>query len=316
MLLSHTSGLANLRYLEEDRQLKLYFDPGSRYAYSGEGLILLQLVVEEITGKPLRELMEQQVFQPLGMSRTSMVWESSFGRDFANYVKETGRGESQAWQKLIRVLGHELNNSLAPIKSIAGSLRSRVDENGFPEDAMPDFERGLAVIESRAEALNRFVQGYREFAKLPPPRKREISIGPLLERVVKLETRLEVQLAPCPDLDLYADPDQLEHLLINLVRNGVEATRERMAEEHYLPHVQITWTAEQHWLRISVLDNGVGLSNPANLFVPFYTTKDHGSGVGLILARQIAEVHNGSLQLANRTGAQGSEAQVRLPRNQ
>ena len=256
-------------------------------------------------GTETRWMVRRTSFRQRGVPHTLLLLS-----DVSSALREE---EYRAWQKLIRVLGHELNNSLAPIKSIAGSLRSRVDRNGFPGDDLPDFERGLSVIESRAEALNRFVQGYREFAKLPPPRKRETSIRSLLERVVKLETRLEVGLTTGPDLILLADPDQLEHMLINLVRNAVEATRERMNEENYRPDVQITWTSEQHWARVSVLDNGPGLVNPSNLFVPFYTTKAHGSGVGLILARQIAEAHDGSVQLSNRRDQQGCEAQVRLP---
>ena len=224
-------------------------------------------------GTETRWMVRRTSFRQRGVPHTLLLLS-----DVSSALREE---EYRAWQKLIRVLGHELNNSLAPIKSIAGSLRSRVDRNGFPGDDLPDFERGLSVIESRAEALNRFVQGYREFAKLPPPRKRETSIRPLLERVVKLETRLEVQLTTGPDLLLLADPDQLEHMLINLVRNAVEATRERMTEENYRPDVQITWTSERRWARLSVLDNGPGLVNPSNLFVPFYTTKAGGSGVGL-----------------------------------
>lgn len=224
--------------------------------------------------------------------------------------------ERIAWRRLIRVLGHEISNSLAPIKSIAGTLRSRLPQaNG----TMPDFDRGLGVIESRAESLNRFVQAYRQLAQLPAPAMRRVPVRPLLERVVSLETRLEVSLGEAPQVEVFADPDQMEQLLINLVRNGVEAAcsaREEalgagIASEEV--SVTIHGNVDADFLSVTVEDNGPGLTNPANLFVPFYTTKKTGSGVGLVLARQIAEAHGGTLDLRNRANTHGCEAELRIP---
>jgi two-component system, NtrC family, nitrogen regulation sensor histidine kinase NtrY len=241
--------------------------------------------------------------------------------------------ERVAWQRLIRVLGHEISNSLAPIKSIAGTLRARLPEtmNG----SLPDFDRGLGVIESRAESLNRFVQAYRQLAQLPAPSLRRVPVRPLLERVVSLEQRLEVQLGAIPQAEILADLDQIEQLLINLVRNGVEAafsareesiakavatavaTKEPPAPGRVTlaPAVSIHAHAEPRagFLAIIITDNGPGLTNPGNLFVPFYTTKKTGTGVGLALARQIAEAHSGTLELRNRTHTHGCEAIVRVP---
>jgi two-component system, NtrC family, nitrogen regulation sensor histidine kinase NtrY len=253
-----------------------------------------------------------------------MVRRSSFRQDgiphtliLLSDVSAALREEERiAWRRLIRVLGHEISNSLAPIKSIAGTLRSRLPQsNGL----LPDFDRGLGVIESRAESLNRFVQAYRQLAQLPAPAMRRVPVRPLLERVVSLETRLDVALGDTPPVEVFADPDQMEQLLINLVRNGVEAAcsaREEAVAASIVPEelcVTMRSTIDSDFLSILIEDNGPGLTNPANLFVPFYTTKKTGSGVGLVLARQIAEAHGGTLELRNRAGTHGCEAELRIP---
>ena len=237
--------------------------------------------------------------------------------------------ERVAWQRLIRVLGHEISNSLAPIKSIAGSLRSRIPQNEELNGSLSDFDRGLEVIESRAESLNRFVQAYRQLAQLPAPSLRRVAVRPLLERVVSLEQRLPIQLKNVPEAEILADPDQMEQLLINLIRNAVEAAfsaREESISKAVVakqaqpsaaialaPEVIVQANAEAGFLSITIADNGPGLTNPGNIFVPFYTTKKTGTGVGLTLARQIAEAHQGTLELTNREDTRGCEAVVRVP---
>jgi two-component system, NtrC family, nitrogen regulation sensor histidine kinase NtrY len=218
--------------------------------------------------------------------------------------------ERQAWQRLIRVLGHELNNSLAPIKSIAGSLGSLVRREPHPPDWKDDLERGLSVISTRAEALSRFMGAYARLARLPPPRLEALHVPAFVERVVRLETRMPVAIEPGPEIDVRADSDQLEQLLINLVKNAVEAASETNGG------VRVGWArtpAAAPFVEIHVDDEGPGLSNTSNLFVPFFTTKPAGSGIGLVLSRQIAEAHGGSLTLANRPGARGCRATLRLP---
>ncbi len=214
--------------------------------------------------------------------------------------------ERQAWQRLIRVIGHEINNSLAPIKSIAGSLESLVARDELPSDWHEDMKRGLAIIAARSDALSRFTTAYARLAKLPAPRKEPLDVAALVTRVCSVETRLSVQVAGAP-LRIRADPDQLEQLLINVVRNGVDAARQAGGG------VSVGWKAEGRTFSLWVEDEGTGLPNESNLFVPFFTTKPGGSGIGLVLSRQIAEAHGGSLTLENRTDRRGCRALLRLP---
>ncbi len=215
--------------------------------------------------------------------------------------------ERQAWQRLVRVLGHELNNSLAPIKSMAGSLSSLLKRDPRPQDWDEDMARGLQVINSRTDSLTRFMAAYARLARLPEPSLQPVDLSSLVKRVARLENRLEVQVAGGPELVLDADPDQLEQLLINILKNAVEAAQEHQGG------VAMGWKLVASSVRISVLDEGPGLPNTANLFVPFFTTKPRGSGIGLVLSRQIAEAHGGSLSLHNRSDTRGCEARLELP---
>ena len=215
--------------------------------------------------------------------------------------------ERAVWQRLVRVLGHEVNNSLTPIKSIAESLASLLAREPLPADWREDMQRGLSVVGSRAEALARFLEGYTRLAKLPPPRKEAVSIVDCIRRVAGLETRLAVQLRPGPAITLSADRDQLEQLIINLVRNAADAALETQGE------VAVRWATNGAYLEVRIEDDGPGISNPSNLFVPFFTTKPGGSGIGLVLSRQIAEAHGGTLTLDNRTDRRGCVAVLRMP---
>lgn len=215
--------------------------------------------------------------------------------------------ERQAWQRLIRVIGHELNNSLAPIKSIAASLESVLARRSRPTDWEDDMRCGLAVVKSRAEALSRFMDSYARLARLPPPQFRTVDIGTCIRRVVGLETRLHPTLLPGPEVAVQADGDQLEQLLINLVRNAADAALETGGA------VNVSWSKNGDSLEVWVEDEGPGLPNTSNLFVPFFTTKPGGSGIGLVLSRQIAEAHGGTLTLENRKTGPGCEARLRLP---
>jgi two-component system, NtrC family, nitrogen regulation sensor histidine kinase NtrY len=184
------------------------------------------------------------------------------------------------------------------------------------DGATKDFERGLSVIEDRAESLNRFLQAYHQLSRLPSPPLREVGIGHLIEKVSHMETRLTVEIKGGPQVTLQVDSDQIEQVLINLVRNAAEAASSpdfSGKQRNEVPVVEIAWCTDGADLRILIRDNGPGLTNEGNLFVPFYTTKPGGSGIGLTLARQIAEGHKGTVMLRNRVGVTGCEAELRLP---
>src|SRR6476661_8655613 len=221
--------------------------------------------------------------------------------------------ERQAWQRLIRVIGHEMNNSLAPIKSIAGSLATILERDPPPADWREDVQRGLGVIASRSESLSRFMNAYARLAKLPPPKLAPLDVPAIVDRVVTLEKGHNVQIGGGPRLAIQGDTDQLEQLLINLLRNAVDAVRETGGA------VRVGWQrspgSSPPAMELWVEDEGPGLSNTGNLFVPFFTTKPGGSGIGLVLSRQIAEAHGGSLILANRDDRIGCRASLRLPLN-
>jgi len=215
--------------------------------------------------------------------------------------------ERQAWQRLIRVIGHEINNSLAPIKSIAGSLESMLAREQMPDDWDDDMRRGLAVIAARSDSLSRFTTAYARLAKLPAPKVQMVNVQALVRRIASVETKLPVMIEPSPDLDIRADPDQLEQLLINLVHNACDAALQTGGG------VTVAWRREGRAFELWIDDEGSGLTNASNLFVPFFTTKPGGSGIGLVLSRQIAEAHGGSLTLENRTDRRGCRAFLRLP---
>jgi nitrogen fixation/metabolism regulation signal transduction histidine kinase len=281
---------------------------GACLAVRSESLIPLRF-----SSPNARWLVRRSTFRQGGVPHTLIV--------LADVSRALREEERSAWQRLIRVLAHELNNSLTPIKSVAESLSARLSQLGAESEQQRDFERGLAIIESRAAALNRFLQAYRQLAQMPPPALRKAALLPIVERAAGLETRLPIQVRAGPEVELMIDPDQIEQMLINLVRNAVEAAQEapqsqagRAAEASETPEVVIRWNVTEKDLVLTIEDNGPGLMNPGNAFVPFYTTKPQGSGIGLVLSRQIAEAHAGSLELLNRSDARGCRVKVVLPR--
>jgi len=336
---------ALLRRVVEEIEVPLFtFDPDQILRLvNSAGERLLQQPAVRLLGRTAKEIgldkclsVESETVVPLTFQAPNARWlvrRSSFRQrgvphtlvvlsDVSRALREEERG---AWQRLIRVLGHELNNSLTPIKSIAGSLHAQVSKTVLDADARQDFQRGLAIIGTRADSLNRFLQAYRQLAQMPPPALRKTPLPPIVERVAGLETRLRVQIIPGPDVELMLDPDQFEQMLINLVRNAVEAALEPRHRENGIqegnvpvspdsdPQVIMHWELTDRDLVLTVDDNGPGFLNPSNAFVPFYTTKPAGSGIGLVLCRQIAEAHGGSIELMNVKERKGCRARILLP---
>jgi nitrogen fixation/metabolism regulation signal transduction histidine kinase len=333
---------ALLRTVMEEIEVAVFtFDDGNKLRLvnrAGERLLAQPLerllgrtaaelnLAECLEGEPGRTL---QMAFPGGLGRWGMR-RTSFRQHglphqlivLADLSRALREEERQAWQRLLRVLGHELNNSLAPIKSISGSLSSLLAKNPRPVDWMEDMQGGLGIIAARSDALSRFMTSYTRLARLPPPKLQPLAITPWLQRVASLETRLAVMLVPGPDITIQADGDQLDQVLINLLRNAADAAceshvpqQDAMASEisKQTPQVVMSWGKAGNLMEIRIEDNGPGLANTTNLFVPFFTTKPGGSGIGLVLCRQIAEAHGGSLSLENRTAERGCLARLKLP---
>ncbi len=281
------------------------------------------LVELDLKDTQARWLLRRSSFRQNGVPHTLIVLS-----DVSRALREE---ERRAWQRLIRVLGHELSNSLAPIKSIAGSLSSRVSATPMDSDVRHDLQHGLEIIEARSASLHRFLEAYRRLAQMPAPVLREVELAKLVARVASLETRIKVWVQPGPDLIIIADPDQLEQMLINLVRNAADAVLELSTAPVQAKcsdgpsdsrssadtdrKVNVRWDFTDTDVHLLIEDNGPGLLNPANVFTPFYTTKPSGSGVGLVLSRQIAEAHGGRIEITNRSGERGCLVRVVLPRS-
>jgi two-component system, NtrC family, nitrogen regulation sensor histidine kinase NtrY len=227
--------------------------------------------------------------------------------DVSEAVREEERESSR---RLIRVLGHEINNSLAPIGSISATLASLLRREELPSDWKEDLVEGLRVIENRAGALGRFMSEYSRLSRLPAPSFSSVDVRAWVRRVVALETAVPIEVEDGGPCQIEGDGDQLEQLLINISRNACEAARE--ARGHDRPWVWIGWKCESDELVLQVRDNGAGLAPSENLFVPFFSTKVGGSGIGLVLSRQIAEAHGGSLEIHNHPEG-GAEVILQLP---
>jgi nitrogen fixation/metabolism regulation signal transduction histidine kinase len=213
--------------------------------------------------------------------------------------------ERAAWQRLVRVLGHEVNNTLAPIQSLAMTCRSMLSDG---EAAVVEVRAALEVMEHRAASLAHFISEFARLARLPAPRLEPLELAEQLRRVASLDARCPVRVVGKGPVEVLADGPMLEQALVNLIRNAVDASEPRHGE------VTIDWSMDAASVVLSIVDDGNGISNPDNLFVPLFSTKPGGSGIGLVLARNIVEAHGGQLRLDNRQRAQGCVARITLPR--
>ena len=301
---------------DEHRQLRLLNRAGERLLAAPEER-LLGKTAEDLRLAACLEGPSQSTFQgafPGGAGRWGVrrtrIREGGLPLELvviSDLTKALAEQELQAWQRLVRVLGHELNNSLTPIKSIAGSLDTLLARETLPEDWRDDMRRGLGVITARSDSLSRFIGAYARLAKLPRPHLQPVEIGAVVRRAASFETRVPVEVEAGPEVSLQGDPDQLEQVLINLLRNAADASLDSRRP------VRIGWRRDGAMLEAWVADEGPGLAGTANLFVPFFTTKPGGSGIGLVLSRQIAEGHGGALTLENRADGAGCIARLRLP---
>lgn len=261
-----------------------------------------RLMDHAFTGRGGRWELRRSVFRESGLPHQLVV--------LSDLTRALRHEERQAWQRLVQVLRHEINNSLAPIQSLAGTMRRILTRKPRPPDWEKDLGQGLSIITERSGALSRFMASYAKLTHLPKPRLGQLDVATWVNRVARLETRIPVAVLNGPELTIAADGDQLDQLLINLVRNAADAALETGGG------VRVGWAAGRGadgYVEIWVQDDGPGLSNTDNLFVPFFTTKPQGSGIGLVLSRQIAEAHGGNLMLVNRESASGCEARLRLP---
>jgi nitrogen fixation/metabolism regulation signal transduction histidine kinase len=233
-----------------------------------------------------------------------------FMTDVSNILR---REEKKAWLNLIRVLSHEINNSLAPLASLSDSLKRQVLKREQDAALAEELTEGMGIISKRAEALAGFVQSYHRISKLPEPQKSPVELKPLLDRLVRLFPEASLRLEG-PALQLQVDEAQLEQALINLLKNAIEANQSVEGAER--DAVVVRWIEEHGKALIHILDRGRGVADPENLFTPFYTTKAGGSGVGLVLSRQIIEAHDGQLLLANREDGPGCIVTLELPLEQ
>ena len=307
---------------DEDQHLRLVNRAGAR---------LLRQPADRLIGRTAVELRLDEGLQGIAPRTIELAQPGGQGRFEVrrNVVRQEGmplqllvlsdlsralrEEERQAWKRIIRVLSHEINNSLAPITSISGSLQSLLGKADRPVDLEEDLDRGLTVIRGRAESLGRFMAAYARLARLPEPDLAPVQVGGLARRSAALETRIPVVVVGGPDVTIQADVDQLEQLLINLIRNATDATLGDDGAGPSTGGVQVRWIVRGDKLHLLVEDEGPGVSDTANLFVPFYTTKPGGSGIGLVLCRQIAESHGGSLELENRVDGRGASAHLTLP---
>jgi len=290
------------------------------------GQVLLDQPAERLLGRDARaiglgECLEgepNRILSPAALPRAMGRWNmrrTTFREDgrphqlvvFGDLSRPLREEQLKAWQRLVRVLGHELNNSLAPIKSIAATLGTAMDRKPRQPDWEHDMQSGLGIIAARAENLERFLQGYTRLARLPPPQAAPFDLPALLRRAAALERRLDVEILPGPPVELLADGAQIEHAVINLVKNAVEASLDQHAAS-----VRVSWRTTAATVEIRIEDEGSGIAETANLFVPFFTTKPEGSGIGLVLCQQIAENHGGSVELRNRGDRSGCVAILRL----
>jgi two-component system, NtrC family, nitrogen regulation sensor histidine kinase NtrY len=300
-------GAERLRTCNPAAAQLLGLDPGTGVGHAAAALGLEKFlkddtrsqIVTSLAGRAGRWQITHGTFRENGLAQHVLI---------ISDVRQALREEERlAWQRLIRVIGHEVNNSLTPIRSLAETLQDLLSASLRPGIEREEALSGLTVIAERARSLGRFLAQYSRLARLPSPCPRWLELAPLIARVIALEPLRRTKIQVPEGLEVYVDEDQLEQALINLARNAVEAQADSPRQVLIAAHTR------HDTLIITVTDDGQGVANPDNLFVPFFTTKPGGSGVGLVLSRQIAEAHGGTLSLESRHDTNGAIATLELP---
>jgi nitrogen fixation/metabolism regulation signal transduction histidine kinase len=214
--------------------------------------------------------------------------------------------ERQAWQNLIRVLSHEINNSLAPIASLANTLQTLSTKQELTSKFSQHLSESLEIIAERAQSLKKFINSYRQLTHLPEPKIDKINLQAMLDKITPLFNQRNIVVDCQPQLMAHVDPVQFEQVLINLLKNADEAMIDKSAD------ILVRANTDVDSIIIEIIDSGVGINNTDNLFTPFYTTKKQGSGIGLVLCREIIEAHQGNLSLENRSDQQGCIVKIEL----
>ncbi|WP_026950273.1 sensor histidine kinase [Algoriphagus mannitolivorans] len=234
---------------------------------------------------------------------------------FQNINAELQSNELEAWQNLTKVLRHEIMNSITPISSLVESLRTILDEDSYVQqegmlikrDGFQDIQEGLDTIANRSKGLVNFVNAYRDYTNIPAPKKEFTPVKSLFENVLGLmkedlkSNQIEIQVEVLPEeLEVHCDPDQISMILINLIKNASESIQNQADRQITLRAIGQGDLGTQ----IQVEDHGPGIVSEAleRIFVPFYTTKKTGSGIGLAISRQIMNLHRGSLQVISIPG--------------
>jgi PAS domain S-box-containing protein len=232
--------------------------------------------------------------------------------------------ERQAWQNLIRVLSHEINNSLSPIASIASTLKIQATKQNL--DSM--YADNLSIISKRASSLKNFIGSYRQISFLPEPQKVSTNLAHIMNQLQPLFPHRKLEFNHSFNRELFIDIVQIEQVMINLIKNADEAMKIVEINNYQKPSSSFTGDSinknnssvitidiyvKQHNVVIKITDQGTGIRNSENLFTPFYSTKKQGSGIGLLFSRQIIEAHGGSISMLNRDNVQGCVVKVNLP---
>ena len=220
--------------------------------------------------------------------------------------------EKKAWQNLIRVLSHEINNSLAPLSSLSNALQNQVKKRERDPVLASELRDGLSIVENRAKSLQNFIKSYQSIASLPKPENSIVQFDKIIDNLVKLFSDENLRITG-EIINLSADPAQLEQVFINLIKNAIDANKSNAKVHDEEKVVDIHWFQKDSTLKVMVKDVGEGIQNKDNIFTPFYTTKDHGSGIGLVLCQQIVEGHGGYLSIANRKDRPGCVVTIELP---